>query len=351
MRAERGTGTVGRVGRRPPLRAFTLSLPAALALMMGSGCELTETLEVEPPEMVVAEVLLRAGELTQKAYLHRTGTPDPSTGRQVPGARIVVRDAVGDSIVLVPSPLSECVVFWRGSFLLADGSCYSAFSEPDGPPRPEDSFVQPGRRYDLRIETHDGRVLEGSTTVPGAFELRRPDPEEGEVCWIPPERSLEVVWTQAEGAWAYIVEAYVNELRGVLEPRGIEVPEDPLFLRGVSVSQADTTVSFPGAFGLLDRLELDRELLLALQDGLPDGVWADVLIAAADPNFVNWGRGGTFNPSGTVRIPSIRGDGTGVFGSMNPLTFRTAADGAVTAGVDCRVGVPVGSAPGRGEES
>jgi hypothetical protein len=41
-----------------------------------------------------------------------------------------------------------------------------------------------------------------------------------------------------------------------------------------------------------------------------------VVVAAADRNYVNWVRGGNFNPSGLVRVPSVRGDGTGVFGSI-----------------------------------
>jgi hypothetical protein len=43
---------------------------------------------------------------------------------------------------------------------------------------------------------------------------------------------------------------------------------------------------------------------------------------------VNWVRGGSFNPSGTVRVPSISGGGTGVFGSLVTRTVRlhTAGD-------------------------
>lgn len=39
-------------------------------------------------------------------------------------------------------------------------------------------------------------------------------------------------------------------------------------------------------------------------------------IAAGDRNYVNWLRGGRFNPSGMIRVPSVHGDGTGVFGSV-----------------------------------
>jgi len=58
---------------------------------------------------------------------------------------------------------------------------------------------------------------------------------------------------------------------------------------------------------------------------------AAVTIAAADRNYVNWERGGNFNPSGAVRVASIRGGGTGVFGSMVPLTFTVTVGGSQPA--------------------
>jgi len=61
---------------------------------------------------------------------------------------------------------------------------------------------------------------------------------------------------------------------------------------------------------------------VALSRGLPEGVSAEVVIAAADRNYVNWVRGDSFNPSGAVRVASVRGDGTGVFGSFSSARFR-----------------------------
>jgi hypothetical protein len=83
---------------------------------------------------------------------------------------------------------------------------------------------------------------------------------------------------------------------------------------------------FPSEFGVFDRFDLPRALVLALQEGLPDGVSAHITIGAADQNYVNWSRRGTFNPSGLVRVSSLRGDGIGVFGSL------------VTKSVDVQVG-------------
>jgi hypothetical protein len=42
-------------------------------------------------------------------------------------------------------------------------------------------------------------------------------------------------------------------------------------------------------------------------------------VAAADRNYINGVRGGSFNPSGPVRISSVVGDAVGVFGSLVPL--------------------------------
>ncbi len=106
-------------------------------------------------------------------------------------------------------------------------------------------------------------------------------------------------------------------------------PPDELDLLGLAIGAADTTIVFPQEFGVFDRFTVDRDLLLALQEGLPAGARADVLVAAGDRNFVNWVRGGNFNPSGQVRVPSVTGDGTGVFGSLvvRGRTLLTEPDG------------------------
>ena len=73
------------------------------------------------------------------------------------------------------------------------------------------------------------------------------------------------------------------------------------------------------------------DILVALQTGLPAGVDANVLVAAADRNYVNWVRGGNFNPSGTVRVSSIRGDGAGLFGAIVSRRLTITTDSAVSA--------------------
>ncbi|RMH22893.1 MAG: hypothetical protein D6701_00910 [Gemmatimonadetes bacterium] len=113
-----------------------------------------------------------------------------------------------------------------------------------------------------------------------------------------------------------MADATLFGLRGALGGE-IEVEADTLALSGLSVSAADTTLSFPDEFGVFDRFDLDRELAVRLQSGLPRGTAARIAVAAADPNYVNWVRGGEFNPSGAVRVPSLHGEGgTGVFGAL-----------------------------------
>ena len=111
----------------------------------------------------------------------------------------------------------------------------------------------------------------------------------------------------------------------------IELDRDPLRLFGLSLSSRDTTIVFPTEFGLFERFDDDLTAALAfLQGGLPSRnavpVVAQVVIAAADRNYVNWERGSNFNPSGPVRVPSVHGDGTGVIGSMVPRSFQVTVD-------------------------
>jgi hypothetical protein len=134
---------------------------------------------------------------------------------------------------------------------------------------------------------------------------------------------LEVAWTASPDAWVYAAETNLRGLAPLLAQQGIELERDPLRLFGLSVSSADTTIVFPSEFGLFDRFDDDlTEALAAIQNGLPSGVVADVVVGAADRNYVNWERGGNFNPSGVVRIGNIRGAGAGVFGSMVGKSFQ-----------------------------
>ena len=109
--------------------------------------------------------------------------------------------------------------------------------------------------------------------------------------------------------------------------------DDPLSLLGLSLSAADTSIVYPAELGLFSRTELDHDLSVELQKGLPGGTEAEVTVAAVDGNFVNWARGGNFNPSGPVRVPSVTGDGTGFFGSALVRGFAVSVADPLPAGL------------------
>jgi hypothetical protein len=282
-------------------RAAAVALAAVVALA-GTGCELTTVELTDVLDVVVAEVYLRPGEATHQALLHRT-IAGPGGSLRVDGASIVVRGGDGAALVFQPAPGPEACV---DAALAADagvGSCYVA---------QDDGRILPGRTYDLEIALPDGRRLAGRATVPAAFELVRPA---ASPCVI--ERtSLEFAWTRSEGAWAYQADALFSGLAEGLAARGVADPPDTLRLLGLAVGVNDTTISFPEEFGVFDRFQLDLDVLLALREGLPAGARAEVVVAAGDRNYVNWVRGGNFNPSGQVRVSSLTGDGVGVFGAL-----------------------------------
>lgn len=292
--------------RRAARPAVTKSaaLPALCALLAGSaGCSLTETSLTDAEDLVIVELILRSNDPDpQRAFVYRTiGTGQPSA---VQGVNIEVTDEAGRVMSFGEVPTRVCITDDVVGPL--DGTCYSQLPGP--------VVIVPGGTYSLRATLRDGGVMTGTTTVPGDYDFTRPSKP---VCSLEPATTFELGWTPATDTWVYVAEADLGGLADALEPRGIELDEDPLRLLGLSISREDTTLVFPSEFGLFDRADPDvADALVAIQDGLPPGVRAGVVVGAADRNYVNWARGGNFNPSGVVRVPSISGDGTGVFGSI-----------------------------------
>ncbi len=303
---------------RPSMRgrlAAAVSVAAASAVL--SGCELEEITLVEAEDVVVAEVYVQvsatpSGENRVTAWLHRTLDADPQSARAVSGAQVLVTDARGFSLELAEVPERQCVWVTPAD---GTGTCYSTTTAFAG-------WIQPGDALEVEIALPGGGLLRGSSTVPGDFDLITP--AGGSAYEMEPLSPLEVRWTGSAGARAYVSETLVSGLREALAPRGIAVEDDPLYLLGLSVSSSDTTIVFPGEFGVFERFSLDQALALALQEGLPEKTEARVTITAADRNYVNWLRGGNFNPSGPVKIPSLRGDGTGVFGTSVSRSFTVS---------------------------
>jgi hypothetical protein len=277
-----------------------------VGLLLTGACELREVTVAEPEEVLIAEVILQAGARVQTAYLHTTATGGGST-RVLDAQVTVIDEATGSELRLEAGADSLCIQSSGVEPTPGVGTCYSARVAQDA--------VRTGARYRLEVQLPDGRRLSGVTTVPQSFEIVRP----AEPCALAPNTSIELRWTRSAGAWVYLVEASFFGLIDALRQAGVEVPsrEDPLDLLGLSIGAEDTTMVFPAGIGLFSRADQTlHPLLLAMRDGLPAGVRADVAVVAVDRNYVNWIRGGSFNPSGAVRVPSLSGNGTGVFGSL-----------------------------------
>ena len=289
-------------------------LAAAVALLgagLAAGCNITEITTEPSQDVVVVEAVLRTDQEVQQVLLHHALDGDFVAG--VPGARITITAGAGEQHVLVPG--NDCyfidALYARSDSLDFQGSCYVNDGRDVG-------WVRPGVTYQLRVETPDGRVIRGQTTVPGAYTVPSlgAQADFGFLCSLAPDSAFELLWTQSAGTWSYVADLNISGLAQALSGRGFRVI-DPVQIRGISVSQADTTMLLPGEFGVFERLEYDSDLLLAIRNGFPEGTRAELVLAAADRNWVNSIRGGTFNPSGLIRISTVVGDGVGVFGSLN----------------------------------
>jgi hypothetical protein len=286
---------------------------ALLCALLAAGCDLAEVTTAPGEDVIVVEGVLRTDQETQQVLLHHTVDGDLVSG--VPGAKVTVTGAAGDVHQLVQVPGRDCYqidpLYAPSDSLDFQGSCYVTTGQDVG-------WVRPGERYDLRVETPDGRVIEGRTQVPGAYAVPslRADPEFGFICSLAPDSAFELLWRQSAGAWSYVADLSISGLSQTLGSGDFRVP-DPMLVRGLSISQTDTTLVLPTEFGVFERLQYDSDLLLAIKDGFPDGTRMELVLAAADRNWVNSVRGGNFNPSGLVRISTVVGDGVGVFASLN----------------------------------
>ncbi len=231
--------------------------------------------------------------------------------REVPGASVRITGASGRSLSLVEEedPLGACTVLRRESYtvdgqLRPIGSCHTATAAS--------AVFAPGELLTLAVTTPDGAVLEGTSRMPDAFVPRGLSVEDGR-CRVEPGTAYRFAWSPVDGAWAHVGEAEVTGLSPSLWSSS-----DPLYLpvtvlgRGREV----TDMVFPTDFLLellsdVDNVELHR----TLDAGLPGGARAEVTIAALDRNWANWIREGRLNINGETVIPSVFGDGTGMFGT------------------------------------
>ena len=275
--------------------------PATLALLV--SCDLEEITIIEIEDVVIAEIYVNLAEDPTeneiRAYLHHTVGAPGSGVDELPNALIVVRRPDGLMLDLVENAIDACL---EPLPTVGSGVCFLA--EPAQTPN-----LNPGDLLEVEVTFADGGTLLGATRVPSPFQVDGIST----MCRLDSNTLLPLHWSRSEGAWAYVNETSISGLPEALEPEGIVVEEDPLNLLGLSISDQDTTIVFPSEFGIFDRFDLNQDLASRLQDGLPPSTTAEVSITAVEGNYVNWARGGNFNPSGQVRVPSLRGDGTGVF--------------------------------------
>lgn len=297
------------------MRGWRGVVAGLVAAGTAGGCELAEVTVAETEPVLVVDALIQVYDDAGTrviVLLHRTVGSEVV---EVPGATVELHREGGEVVEVLERP--------------SDDLCVS--TGPDG----EGGTCYELARADLRfgdeepvrleVRTVEGERVSAVTRVPGRFSMRRPAlPLQPGVpgCVLPPDSVLPMAWSRAAGAWAYIAEAEISGIRAALAERGIEAEEDPLYLLGLSVAASDTTIALPSQFGLFDRFDLDRDVAVELQGGLPAPTSTMVTVAAVDRNYVNWVRGGNFNPSGTVRVPSVDGDGTGFFGSARVRTVR-----------------------------
>ncbi|HEX8243713.1 MAG TPA: hypothetical protein VF541_09465 [Longimicrobium sp.] len=293
--------------------AKTLAAAAALAAMVvAAGCDLTEVATEEGQDVVVVEAVLRTDFARQQVLLHRA--VQGRLAGPVSGATVTVQgtDGVAHRLVENTGCFRIDPAYAQSDSLEFQGTCYIS-------PGSDAGWMRAGGTYDLTVRTQDGRVIRGRTHVPGDFAVPSV-PTSASIdgvpfCSLAPDSAFTLLWTRARDAASYVADLRITGLRAQLGGNGYEVP-DPLELRGLSVSESDTTVLLPTEFGVFERLLYDSDLLKAIAGGFPENTNVDVVLAAADLNWVNSVRGGNFNPSGLIRISTVVGDGVGVFGSM-----------------------------------
>jgi hypothetical protein len=304
-----------------------------LVVLSPGGCELAEVAAPAGEDVLLIESVLRVGARQQYVIWHRSMAGRLVGG--VPGATVTVSTPGGERIPFIEADLLDCLLSspeeWQIEDLRVEASCYLSA-------RGAGRFVHPGRSYELRVETSDGRVARGRTEVPGAYTFRVPevylDPYTLTASCKLPEDEFTLAWTRAEGAWSYIASMHLTNWGEELRAQGVQVP-DPLELTGVAVSAADTTILFPTNLGLFQRAEYDQRLFAALRRGIPASAEVTLVVLAADRNYTNAIRGGRFNPSGNVRAGSVVGEASGVFGSVVPLSIRSTRTAAGLVPAPC----------------
>lgn len=310
-------------------------LAAAFAIPLGlAGCALAEV-EIQPaPDLVVAGVTVvltvdpadpsqvSMNVLALITLSHR------ESSYEVPGASVWVTGESGRSLKLLEEsdPLASCATQLSDYTRPPVGSCYTATASS--------TLFAPRETLSLLVTLADGGVLRGVSRVPGIFAPSDLSLDDGR-CRLEPDTNHRFTWPPSDGARGYVVEA---EIEG-LDPE-LWWSEEPLHLPLTLVGGGAADVVFPR--DLLAVFEVDdRELARALETGLPTGTTADIAVGAVDRNWANWIRIGRITPGGEVPVPSVFGDGTGMFGTAVRWKVSVESRSSADAGELPLCGPPV----------
>lgn len=310
---------------RASLRLSRWAVPALLPVL--GACALGWT-DVEDPDFVAANVTLIL-----------TVDPVDSTVQSVDVLALLVRDAphervpeasvriVGESgRTLQLEELADTADACRGaSGYTVPGTCYAA-----SVPR---AYFEPLEELSLHIALPDGGRLHGKSLIPDFFAPSGLTAEDGR-CRVNPEAGYRINWSFIRGAWAHIAEAEFTGLR-----RDLWDDPEPLYLTTAWMAEYDIgpDMVFPRKLVEGDVPWRARKAARRLETGLPWGVTARLAVAAIDRNWANWIRPGQVSVAGEVPVPSVFGDGTGLFGTAVrwSLTIESRDAEDETGLVDC----------------
>jgi len=297
------------------------------ALFLMGGCEVDWT--ALDDELVVATVtLVLTRDPADSSWIGTDALAvlvrDSAEYSRVPGASVRITGESGKSLQLFEVPYGEATCQSDSTRDLSVGTCYKASTPSD--------YFAPGERLSLEIVTPNGGKLNGASTVPHNFLPRGLSARDGR-CRLDPETSYRIGWRFAEGVWAHVMEAKFDGLPRSLWPHAV-----PLYLRTSWMADArEKDKVFPRVL-VEGGVQMNaRKVARRLETGLPWGVTAETAAAAVDRNWANWIRPGRYNPNGEVRIPSVFGDGTGMFGTATrwTVTMESRDPEDETGLVDC----------------
>ena len=249
---------------------------------------------------------------------------------QVPEASVRIVGSSGRTLQLeeLPDTSEACLMDLGWGKATGTGTCYIA-SVPS-------AYFAPLEELSLRVATPDGKQLSGASTIPGLFTPSHLSLQDGR-CRATPETNYKIDWNPVERGWAHIAEAEFTGLR-----RNLWDNPDPLYLTAAWMAAPSyrSEMAFPRKL-IEDGVTFNaRKAARRLEAGLPWGVTVDLAIAAIDRNWANWIRPGQVHPGGDVPVPSVFGDGTGLFGTAVRWTATIESRDAEeeTGLVDCGLG-------------